>query len=208
VYRAGLVLALSLKVPRITLRHSLRLAKRASPERQALERSATVLSACTPHNPLARRYHTILSHYQQLLEIWGEVGNASTEQTQACELSSATNLRASTSLSTGESGTTTTDPTELSSPIFSEGSSTTFSWSQPASYDVGVVPIAHNAAGTGLNLPPSADYPQPSVSNPAKGVWVTPSLSRGSTYPIDADSMWQSNPYLKEYLFRSTFAQP
>jgi hypothetical protein len=202
------VLALSLKVPSPSLRHSLRIAERARPEQQALERSMKVLSACAPYNPLARRFFAILKYYQQLLAARGEIGTAVAEQVDGYELSSTTNPLPPTPLSVRDPDTAITDSVHSSRPMSLDGQPRTVSRSQRFSTDVCPVPVLNNPAIHELGQRIRADPSPPPASNPAWGDWATTSLGHGSTYPEELDATWHSNPFFKQCSFRSAFTQP
>jgi hypothetical protein len=209
VYHAGLVLVLSLKVSRTSLPRSLNLVRRFRPEQRSLEASIHVLSACAPHNPWARQFHSVLNHYHQLLETCEETGAAGTCQANDHDGLTAADRWSPAPLSATDFATTATNSTYSSWPISSEGLSMAFSHSQPASNDPCPAPAMNIPFNT--NMPPqtATNYSQPSVPNPAWGWcdWANTSLSGGSTHPVEDDSMWKSNPYLRDYCFRSSFAQ-
>lgn len=206
VYHAGVVLALSLKVPRISVRYKLQPVKRPCSQHQSLEASINVLSVCAPHNPLARQFGAVLRYYQKILSGGEEDEVTPAMGIDSCDLfmdflsptlPSATSSTTTKTIKDSSSYSTSsnTPSSALFYPHFSSGEQT----ADPSFDGILYKELPHSAA---------APYAQLPVSDLEWGEGPTTVLSHVTNYSLEIEPSPQSNninPYFGYYSNGVTF---
>ncbi|KAK5049431.1 hypothetical protein LTR84_004360 [Exophiala bonariae] len=207
LYHAGLVLVLSLKVPRISVRYKLQRVRRPCSQQQSLEASINVLSVCGPHNPLARQFCAVLCYYRNLLSSDEEAGAARTTRTD----SSIMDYWSPTMASPTGLTMTTAAPISSSSSSFSNTPSSALFYPHFSSAEIKATPVLNDSTYNDLSQSADATYAQLSIQDPDWVEGMTTMLNHGTNYSFEMEPPSQSayiTPYYGYYGHPLPFTQP